>query len=541
MYEKYGESCVKYLNGQWSFAIWDKKRRRLFASRDRFGVRPFFYVQAPNAFLFASEIKALFVRPEVPRELNLAALNEIFTFWFTLPPETAFRGINELPPGHSLVLQDNELEIRRYWQLSYEPGEQGGDDLAQAKADELLELLTDAVRIRLRADVPVGAYLSGGLDSALTTALIRRVHGGELQTFSICFADSEYDESLFQRQASAFLGTEHKELQCTYDDIAEAFTDVVWHAETPLLRTAPVPLFLLSDLVRKSGFKVVITGEGADEVFGGYDIFKEAKVRRFWAAMPNSQLRPLLLKRLYPYMRNLQSQSSAYLKSFFHVSAGDCANPFFSHIPRWSLTARTKQFFSSDVKSEVEKDDPYERLMAQLPRDFGSWPFFCQSQYLETAYLLPGYILSTQGDRMAMAHSVEARHPFLDYRVVEFAAKLSPSLKMKVLNEKYLLKQTSKGLIPESVRRRPKQPYRAPDGRSFFSAKSPDYVIDTLSQDRLSQDNIFDASAVSRLVQKFRSGTALGVKDDMAMVGVLSTQLLVSNFIGVTRTEYATS
>jgi asparagine synthase (glutamine-hydrolysing) len=541
MYEKYGTNCVQYLNGQWSFAIWDKKRRRLFASRDRFGVRPFFYARTPNAFLFASEIKALFVHPEVPHELNLAALNQIFTFWFTLPPETAFRGINELPPGHSLVLQDNELEIHRYWQLSYNPCAQGGNDLAQAKSDELLELLTDAVRIRLRADVPVGAYLSGGLDSTLTTALIRRVHGGKLKTFSICFSDAEYDESIFQRQASAFLGTEHQELRCTYESIADAFPDVVRHAETPLLRTAPVPLFLLSDLVRKNGFKVVITGEGADEIFGGYDIFKEAKVRRFWAAIPDSRIRPLLLKRLYPYMKSLQSQSTAYLKPFFHVSAHDSASPFFSHLPRWNLTARTKQFFSSEVKLELEKDDPYERLTAQLPRDFGSWPFFCQSQYLETAYLLPGYILSSQGDRMAMAHSVEARHPFLDYRVVEFAAKLPPNLKMKVLNEKYLLRKMAKGLVPDSVCRRPKQPYRAPDGRSFFRTKSPADVIDALSQDRLRQDNIFDPSAVSRLVQKFRSGAALGVKDDMAMVGILSTQLVVTNFIGTTRKEYATT
>jgi asparagine synthase (glutamine-hydrolysing) len=298
---------------------------------------------------------------------------------------------------------------------------------------------------------------------------------------------------------------------------------------------------LLSDLVRKNGLKVVITGEGADEIFGGYDIFKEAKVRRFWAAMPDSHIRPLLLKRLYPYMKNLQSQSSAYLRSFFHVSALDCASPFFSHIPRWNLTARTKQFFSADVKVELANDDPYERLTAQLPREFGSWPLFCQSQYLETAYLLPGYILSSQGDRMAMAHSVEARHPFLDYRVVEFAAKLPPNLKMKVLNEKYLLKKIAKGLVPESVRRRSKQPYRAPDGRSFFSAKCPAHVIEAVSEDRLRQDNIFDASAVSRLVQKFRSGAALGVKDDMAIVGILSTQLIVSNFIGAARTEYATT
>jgi asparagine synthase (glutamine-hydrolysing) len=518
LYGKYGERCVEHLNGQWSFAIWDRGARALFASRDRVGVRPFFYAHTPRSFLFASEVKALFACREVPRELNLEALDQIFTFWVTLTPTTIFRGIQELPPGHSLLVKQGTVCVSPYWRLEYEPEcTADGRDQVNRKSEELLALLTDATRIRLRADVPVGAYLSGGLDSTLTTSLIRRVYTGRLKTFSVSFADAEYDESSYQREASAFLGTEHEEVRCAGADIADNFAEVVYHTETPVLRTAPAPLFLLSALVRQRGFKVVVTGEGSDEVFG--------------ASMADSRWRPLLLKRLYPYMKNLQSQSPAFLKSFFRVSAADCASPFFSHVPRWETTSKIKMFFSPEVKTRLERCRPYAQLQSELPAAYASWPAFCQAQYLEAAHLLPGYILSSQGDRMAMAHSVEGRYPFLDYRVIEFAAKLPPVLKMKVLNEKYLLKCAAAGLVPESVRRRAKQPYRAPDGKSFFADARTDLVADMLSVGTLRRDGIFDPDAVGRLVQKFQTGAAIGVRDDMALLGILSTQLVVDQFI----------
>ena len=306
-------------------------------------------------------------------------------------------------------------------------------------------MLEDATRIRLRSDVPVGAYLSGGIDSSFITALIQRVHKGKLKTFSVAFDDAEFDESAYQQSASAFLSTEHQQVRCSYQDIGQVFPQVVWHAEQPILRTAPAPLFRLSSLVHESGFKVVLTGEGADEILGGYDIFKEAKIRRFWAANLDSRKRPLLLKRLYPYMQNLQTQSDVYLKSFFNTSESDRESPFFSHLPRWQLTSMLKMFFSKDVRSQLASRDVYRDLRDALPDEYSGWPHFCQAEYLETAYLLPGYILSSQGDRMAMAHSLEGRYPFLDHRVVKFAGRLSTSLKMKVLNQKFLLKRAAKG------------------------------------------------------------------------------------------------
>jgi asparagine synthase (glutamine-hydrolysing) len=278
----------------------------------------------------------------------------------------------------------------------------------------------------------------------------------------------------------------------------------------------------------------VLTGEGSDEVFGGYDIFKEAKIRRFWAAQPDSKCRPLLLQKLYPYLPNLQAQTNAYRQAFFHVKAEDLHSPFFSHLPRWDLTARLKAFFSDDLKAALRKYDAYADMQASLPGEYQRWDSFAQAQYLETAGLLPGYILSSQGDRVTMGHSVEGRFPFLDYRVVEFAASIPPRLKMKALNEKYILKQVARDLIPAAVCNRPKQPYRAPDAVSFFgdgSEKCGDYVHESLSTERLTQDGLFNPAAVNSLVAKAKQGRIIGVRDNMAVVGILSTQLLVDRYI----------
>ena len=298
-----------------------------------------------------------------------------------------------------------------------------------------------------------------------------------------------------------------------------------------MIRTAPAPMFLLSKLVRDAGFKVVLTGEGADEVLGGYDIFKEAKIRQFLGRNPDSKWRPLLLRRLYPYMQNIQRQPTAYLKHFFRVAPEDLSNPFFSHLPRWELTAKLKQLFSAEVREATAKFDEVGEMESALPPAYRSWSYFGRAEYLEARYLMPGYILSSQGDRMAMAHSVEGRYPFLDYRVVEFAARLPANIKMKGLDQKHLLKRAFRGRVPESIERRPKQPYRAPDGKCFVGASTVDYAEDLLSPAAIRQNGIFDENAVSALVNKFKSGRASSIKDNMAIVGVLSTQLVIQQFI----------
>jgi asparagine synthase (glutamine-hydrolysing) len=532
LYEEKGEDCVKYLNGQWALAIWNKQRRRLFLSRDRMGVRPLFYTQANNAFIFASEIKATFAHPGVTREIDVHGLDEVFTYWCTIPPTTLFRNVHELPPGHSMTVDADGVVVRPYWENQFErESEVVSSSREQAYTDELLQLLIDATQIRLRSDVPVGAYLSGGLDSTLTTALVKKQTNARLRTFSVAFDAPEYDESSFQADAVRFLDTEHQEIRCSKNQIGEVFPEVMWHTEKPVLRTAPAPMYLLSRLVRNSGYKVVVTGEGADEVLGGYDIFKETKIRRFWESQPDSRMRPTLLRRLYPYLPNLQNQPDAYRKAFFHINVDSNLRSFFSHIPRWQLTAKLKLFFSDAVRAEIGNDDGYSKVRSRLPKSYSGWDSFCQAQYLETKFLLPGYILSSQGDRVAMAHSVEGRFPFLDHRVVEFASKLPISLKMKVLNEKYLLKRCAAGLIPPSILKRHKQPYRSPEACSFLQPAAREYMEELLSPEQLKRDGIFDHRAVALLQEKFCKGTAIGIKDNMGLVGIISTQLLVHQFI----------
>ena len=529
-YEQYGDDFVQHLNGQFAIALWDANRRRLLLIRDRVGILPLFYTRQGDRLLFASAIKALLpLFSEAPR-ISSAALDQIFTFWAPRSPNTLFEGIFEVPPGHLLVLENGHLRESVYWDWRFP---EQGDYLTGSDgelAEQLYELLADATRIRLRADVPVGAYLSGGLDSSALVALIRRHSAAPLKTFSIGFEDKSLDESAFQQQLVEHLGVEHSRIMCQERDIAEDFPATVFHAETAILRTAPTPMRRLSRLVRDAGYKVVLTGEGADEALGGYDLFKEAKIRQWWARHPQSDWRPLLLKALYPYLETAGAQAKTYLRSFYGIGLDHPDQPGFSHLPRWFTTAQCKVFFSPELSAAL-RDDAAAQLTGQLPPAFGCWHPFNRAQYLEAKTLLGSYLLSSQGDRMLMASSVEGRFPFLDHRVIEFANRLHPRMKMRALNEKFLLKRAMAAHLPPQILQRHKQPYRAPDIPAFFSTQPPAYVDDLLSERKLKRYGYFDAKKVSFLVKKARGGSAIAYKDNMALVGILSTQLCHDHFI----------
>jgi asparagine synthase (glutamine-hydrolysing) len=536
-YAVWGERCVERMNGQWSFALWDRKRRRLFCARDRIGVRPFFWTVHEGRFLFASEAKAVFAVPGVPRAFDPLGLQQVFTFWCAVAPRTVWEGLNELPPGCVLTADASEpgsirIDVRPYWQLDYETDDSKD---ANERAEELLELLIDAARIRLRADVPVGAYVSGGIDSSVIAAIVRRDTASRLDTFSVTFEEAEFDESGYQREVVERLGTRHSTVAASPSLIGSVFPDLAWHMETPVVRTAPAPLLVLAGLVRENGFKVVMTGEGSDEMLGGYDIFKEAKIRRFWGRNPASLCRPRLLRRLYPYQKSLQAQPDAYLRAFFHVRTEDLESPFFSHLPRWRLTQQIQGFLDKDLRATLGRHDPLEELRSRLPAAYAGWDPFAQAQFLESTILLPGYILSSQGDRPAMAKSVEGRYPFLDARVLDWAPKLPPSQKMLGLLEKHVLKLAAEDLVPRSVLEREKQPYRAPDATSFVDPATGrsrfEWVDEVLSEGHLRRHGIFDSGSVGKLAEKVRNGTALGVKDNMAFVSILSTQLVADRFL----------
>lgn len=529
-YEQYGDDFVQHLNGQFAIALWDSNRQRLLLVRDRVGILPLFYTRQGDRLLFASEIKGLLPQlSEAPR-ISPVALDQIFTFWAPRSPNTLFEDIFEVSPGHMLVLENGRLRESIYWDWRFP--EQGdylkGSDTELA--EQLYELLVEATCIRLRADVPVGAYLSGGLDSSALVALIRRHSDAQLKTFSIGFEERSLDESVFQKQLIEHLGVENSRIICRNRDIAENFPDTIFHTETAILRTAPTPMRQLSGLVRASGYKVVLTGEGADEALGGYDLFKEAKIRQFWARHPQSEWRPLLLKVLYPYLETSGAQTKAYLRNYYSIGLDNPNQPGFSHLTRWFTTSQCKIFFSQELNAAL-REDAVAGLTELLPPAFGHWHSFNRAQYLEAKTLMGGYLLCSQGDRMLMANSVEGRFPFLDHRVIEFANHLNPRLKMRALNEKYLFKQAMKNQLPRQILERHKQPYRAPDIPAFFSAHPPAYVDDLLSEEKLKRYGYFDAQKVGFLLKKVRRGSSVAYKDNMALVGVLSTQLCHYFFI----------
>lgn len=532
LFEELGPDAVLKLNGQFAFALWDARRGTLFLARDRLGVRPLFYAESHGRLRFASEIKALFSDPVVSRELDPAGVRQVFDYWAPLAPQTCFRGVRELPPGCCLQLENRQVQVNRYWAFSFEPGQQ--EDLSSS-VDTLEALLTDATRMRLRADVPVGAYLSGGLDSSMIASMVRRLGHAHLDTFSIAFEDPDFDESEHQTAMAKFLGTDHQVVRATHADIGRVFPAMVRHAETPVMRTAPAPMFLLSERVRDSGYKVVLTGEGADEFLGGYDIFKEVVIRQFWARQPESVRRPLLLSRIYPDIGRLAATGPAYLKAFFGMDLTETQLPDYSHRVRWRNNRRTSRLFHTDFIAD--EACPGANLPVTAPDGFGQWGVLERAQYLEASIFLSGYLLAAQGDRVAMAHSVEGRYPFLDWRVVEFCTRLPSRLKLRGLREKWLLRQVARDYLPEQITQRKKRPYRAPIHRCFADDTGCDYVRELLSPEVVERAGVFKSSAVGRLAGKLHAGAAMGETDDMALVGVISTQLLHAQLVSGYRAQ----
>ncbi len=505
--------------------------QELFLARDRVGIRPLYYYLTPDLFVYGSEIKAIFEHEKVNRELSEEGISETLTFWNTISPNTVFKGVKECPPGHFIKFKNNQISIKKYWNLSFATKDNYFKGTILEAITKFEELFQDSVRIRLRADVPVAAYLSGGLDSSITTAYIQNIEPKILQTFSVGFTEKEFDESYFQKIASDYFNTRHISHTCTTREIAENFPKVVWHCEIPLLRTSPSPMFSLSKKVRENNIKVVITGEGADELLAGYNIFKENKIRHFWAKDPKSKIRPLLLKKLYPYITALQNANPNALKMFFGYKLSETDSPIYSHLLRWKNSSNIKNHFSKETQEKLSAFDPYKSLMANLSGQMDNMDSLAKAQYIEMVVFLSGYLLSSQGDRMGMANSVEGRYPFLDHRIIEFCASLPPDYKLNGLNEKVLLKKMMKGKLPEEILNRPKQAYRAPILSSFLGSEAPGFVMDLLSEGYLLEAGIFSPDSVAKLLVKMNSGKAYSEIDNMALTAILSTQLIYKLFI----------
>lgn len=523
-WEEWGAGLFERLNGQFAFALYDRSTQEVILVRDRFGVRPLFYSVVNGDLLFASEAKALFASGEVEAAPDPQGLDDVFTFWGPRPPRTPFRDVQQIPPGHYAIWREGRLTVRPWYTLSYA---EDRAEPAQAIA-QLDELMRTGVALRLRADVPVGGYLSGGLDSSITCALAAEASPFALRTFSVAFDDPRFDESSWQQALAREIGSQHAVSTIGPGSIGASFPDVVWHAETPLVRTAPVPMFELARLTRERGIKVVLTGEGADELFLGYDLFKEVSVRLFCGRRPESQARTALFDRVYKYLPG--AKGGEFWKNFF-LDAGSPSDPLFSHLPRFGLTSRIKDFYGASMRDPLGPRDAMAELRDALPPAFATWSPLNRAAYLEMTTLLSPYLLSSQGDRMGMAHGIEARYPFLDHRLFEWSAALPTSSKLLGLKEKEILRRWARDVVPRDISTRGKQPYRAPDAPSFFGPGAPAWVDEVLDPALVRSLGYFEPAAVEGLMRRARRGQATGFRENQAIVAVLSTHLWHQRFI----------
>jgi asparagine synthase (glutamine-hydrolysing) len=527
-YQAWGRDAFTRFNGQFALLLWDKVNERLIAARDRYGVRPLFITRWQGAWCFASEMKAFDALPDFRREYDIQHLFEHGLLWNTIGQDTICKGIRIIEPGTFEVYNNaSEPSVYRYYSLGCMPQDPPVSfDEAQ---EELRDMLSNAVRLRLRSDVPVGMYLSGGIDSSVLALLTSQVMGERFKSFSVTFGDPDFDESRYQNEMVAHIGSDHHSIRIDYDTIRDNFLETVRHAERPLFRTAPVPLFLLSKLVRENDIKVVITGEASDEILFGYDSYKELKLLQFWARSPGSSLRPLLIKRLYPHLRHYaDSRGYGLLKLYYEDFLGSFSNALVGLNIRIKNNTVLAAAFNKELGVKFYQDDLIDKISATFPEGHEDWTFLQQNQFLEMKTLLDGYLLSSQGDRMSLGHGIEGRFPFLDHRFVEKVFSWPDSYKLKGFSQKHILRKAFRDRIPDSIIDRPKLPYQAPDLRSFIMNGKPVPIVEHyLSQEMIKEYGIFDERFVVRLLRKFsnRPLDEIGYRDNMMLVFILSTQL----------------
>jgi asparagine synthase (glutamine-hydrolysing) len=520
----WGEDALGRLNGAFAAMLYDRLERRLILCRDRFGKRPLYYSQQGGTLSFASEIKCFLEYDPVTIAFDPERLASIFRVWTPLEDQSCFRGIDQVPPGALLSATETGIEIRRYAYLTFDRGCAG---MGEADAIERTrEKLTRSTRLRLRSDVDVGTYLSGGLDSAIVTSLVAENASRRTKSFSISFADEAFDESRDQAEVARHLETDHTTLRVDGRDIAATFPDALWHAETPVFRTAFVPMFLLSGIARAQGIKVVLTGEGADEAFLGYDIFKETLLREAWSGLDVAARRERL-GQLYPYLDHFRRENHDALYAYFDRLSLVEDPDLFSHDLRFQGTRLSSRLLGGGGSG-------LSALRAQIDDNralFDGMSAIQKAQWLEFKTLLSGYLLSTQGDRMALAHGIENRCPFLDPDVVAWGAATNLEFG-DGWDEKYLLKKAFSDRLPARATRRPKQPFLAPDVSAFLST-APDYLDAVLSENELGKLDFLDRSFCARLVAKVMSGrpSSISRAENQAFTLLLSTSLLHRQFV----------
>ncbi len=501
LYEKYGEGFIEYVNGMFAFSLWDSRKKKLIIARDRFGEKPLYYGVFDGKLLYASEPKAILAHPSVKAELDLDALRHYLSYDYVPAPMSIYKGIRKLPAAHMLIVENGEVRTRRYWDLSW--GKSSTNFSLSDKAEELRELLSDAVRMRLVADVPLGILLSGGIDSSTVAAFATQHATEKVKTFSIGFEEDSFDESKYARQVAKHLNTEHYEEILSAEKAGDLITEIGTWLDEPLADGSLIPTLLLSQFVRKH-VTVALGGDGGDELFAGYPMYYAHKIAAKYLAVPKLFRRGVIepvVNALPVSTKNLSFDYKA--KRFVAAANYDIVRRHHSWFGSFGLDAHD-QLLTADVLenstgdiykvannllNETDADDPIERM-----------------QYLDINLYMAEDIL-TKVDRAAMAVSLETRAPFLDPRVGQFAASIPLEYKLKGKSGKYILKEAMKDLLPHSILNRPKKGFGIPIAEWLKGRLNP-LLHEMLDPKRLKEQGLFEHVYVSKLIREHETGSA---------------------------------
>jgi len=494
LYEELGARCVERLRGMFAFAVWDVRRRRVLVARDRVGIKPLYYAEVDGRLLFASELKAILQLPEVERRLDPDALASVFAFLTSPARHSVVAGVRKLEPGHLLVAgADGQVRVRPYWDVKFEP-EHGRDETYFV--ERLRELLHESVKLHLVSDVPLGAFLSGGLDSSSVVATMARVASGPVKTFAIGFQDPDFDERPHARRVAERFGTDHREL-VVEPAALDVIEDIVWHLDEPFGDPSAIPTYMVSKLARED-VTVVLSGDGGDELFAGYDKYRvEQRERRYGALPPLVRGALSLAGRLMP-----DGMRGRNFVRHFSLRGWD------RYIDALTLFRpdEERRLFRPEVTATLSRRDPWREEADRLARAGGDW--LTALQYHDLKAYLPLDIL-TKVDRMSMAHSLEARVPLLDHKVVEFAATIPPELRLRDGGQtKHIFKRAMRGTLPDTIIDRPKHGFAVPLDR-WFRGPLAEFSRDLLLSQRSRERGILEPAYVEALLERHRRGRPL--------------------------------
>ncbi len=537
LYEEHGADMVDRMRGMFAFALWDAAARTLLLARDRLGIKPLFWARTRDYLVAASEVKAILVSGLVERTIDRDALDDVFSLSYPCPPRTMFRGVYELRPGHRMLAAPGRVgEPQRWWRAPFPPRGEHRPGTMRDHEHALRDVLGDAVRTHLVSDVPLGARVSGGIDSSAIAALAREVRGAPPSAFSIAFDDPRFDESSHALAVVQHLGSP----LCTVmadAHAAERLTELVWHTEMPQVVPGAIGGLLLAERERGEGVPVVLTGDGADELLGGYDVFRAARARRFFERPSMRRLQPWAFRlagRVTDQPQGLVDWMLATARPSAPVAAayGGVVPPWFDV---WRLLdVERTALLSVDGGPRVRPvEEPPAGFSALVHPDVASLDPLDAELALELETRLPSWILVI-GDRTAMAHGVEARVPFLDHPVVALTASLPPGAKMRGLREKAVLRGAVRDLLPRSIVNRRKQPFLMPIREWFFGDGAPESLTRELSPDAVRDAGLFAPEVVARLRLALARSPEHHVdrlRLEMVMMLVLGAQLLHRLFV----------